>query len=281
MNVLEISKLYKRYNSFSLDDVSFELGAGEVVGLIGRNGAGKTTLISSIMNPGIKDGGEIDFFGKSYDNSSKQIKDKIGFVQDMMYFFREFNSKDISIIMKNFYSAWEEDKYYKLLKKLDVESSKRIKDYSRGMKTKLQLAIALSHNAEILILDEVTSGLDPIARRAVKDILREYANNGVSILFSTHIVSDLKNLANRIILIDDGRVVFNETVSLLTQKNPVIIKNDEELSDIPDRWVKLGLKNGGKHVLILNFEYKYEYKDENLHYPDLEELMGMMVKESL
>lgn len=281
MKTIQINGLYKSYNKFTLKDVNFELHRGEVIGLIGKNGAGKTTLISSIMNPGFKDCGEIRLFGQKFDENSKLIKNRIGFVQDMIYFFREFNSLDISNIMKHIYSKWDSNIFYKLLNNLEVDSKKRVKDYSRGMKTKLQLAVALSHKAELLILDEVTSGLDPIARSKVKEILREYANNGGSILFSTHIVSDLKNLADKIILIDDGSIVFNESASLITYQNPVIIKKANELSKVPKKWIKGNFGSKENRILILNEELINEYKNEELIYPDLEELMNIILKESV
>lgn len=281
MKTIQINGLYKSYNKFTLKDVNFELHRGEVIGLIGKNGAGKTTLISSIMNPGFKDSGEIRLFGQKFDENSKLIKNRIGFVQDMIYFFREFNSLDISNIMKHIYSKWDSNIFYKLLNNLEVDSKKRVKDYSRGMKTKLQLAVALSHKAELLILDEVTSGLDPIARSKVKEILREYANNGGSILFSTHIVSDLKNLADKIILIDDGSIVFNESASLITYQNPVIIKKANELSKVPKKWIKGNFGSKENRILILNEELINEYKNEELIYPDLEELMNIILKESV
>lgn len=281
MKTIQINGLYKSYNKFTLKDVNFELHRGEVIGLIGKNGAGKTTLISSIMNPGFKDSGEIRLFGQKFDENSKLIKNRIGFVQDMIYFFREFNSLDISNIMKHIYSKWDSNIFYKLLNNLEVDSKKRVKDYSRGMKTKLQLAVALSHKAELLILDEVTSGLDPIARSKVKEILREYANNGGSILFSTHIVSDLKNLADKIILIDDGSIVFNESASLITYQNPVIIKKANELSKVPKKWIKGNFGSKENRILILNEELINEYKNEELIYSDLEELMNIILKESV
>lgn len=281
MKTIQINGLYKSYNKFTLKDINFELHRGEVIGLIGKNGAGKTTLISSIMNPGFKDCGEIRLFGQKFDENSKLIKNRIGFVQDMIYFFREFNSLDISNIMKHIYSKWDSNIFYKLLNNLEVDSKKRVKDYSRGMKTKLQLAVALSHKAELLILDEVTSGLDPIARSKVKEILREYANNGGSILFSTHIVSDLKNLADKIILIDDGSIVFNESASLITYQNPVIIKKANELSKVPKKWIKGNFGSKENRILILNEELINEYKNEELIYSDLEELMNIILKESV
>lgn len=169
-NILEIKDLTKDYGDFVLDKVSFALPRGVIMGLIGENGAGKSTTINCILNETRKTSGQILIFGKDHILDEIEIKDKLGVVFDENHFPDIFTAEEIGKFMSGIYTGWDWPLYRQYLDKFELPKDKRIKDFSKGMKVKLAFAVALSHNAELLILDEATSGLDPIIRDDVLDI---------------------------------------------------------------------------------------------------------------
>ncbi len=170
-NILEINNLNKSYKGFSLKNVSFSLKPGFVMGFIGPNGAGKSTTIKLIMNLIKKDSGIINIFGKDNIDNEKEVKSKIGFVYDENYYYEDLTIKDMKNILAPFYANWDNKVYEKYIKDFKLPSNKKIKDLSKGMKMKFSLAIALSHKAELIIMDEPTAGLDPVFRSELLDIL--------------------------------------------------------------------------------------------------------------
>lgn len=211
-NVLEIRKLSKKYDEFYLDNINLSLPKGCIMGFVGENGAGKSTAIKLILNLIHRDSGEISVFGKDNIEYEKQIKEEIGVVLDESSFPDNMKAADISIIMKNIYKNWDEHIFYNYLGRFNIKQNKAIKDYSRGMKMKLSIAVALSHNARLLILDEATSGLDPIVRDEILDIFLEFIQNEEhSIFISSHIISDLEKIADYITFIHKGKIIFSET----------------------------------------------------------------------
>jgi ABC-2 type transport system ATP-binding protein len=207
MSVLEVSSLRKSYATFSLKDVSFSIEKGRIVGFIGRNGAGKTTTLKSLLNFIHPDGGEIRFFGESFADHEADIKRRIGFVSGGVDFYPKKRIGLITDITKRFYTSWDEASYAKYLKEFDLDERKMPSELSAGMKVKYALALALSHRAEFLILDEPTSGLDPVSRDDLLDVFRSLASEGVTVLFSTHITSDLDKCADDIIYIKEGEII--------------------------------------------------------------------------
>lgn len=227
--MLEIKNLTKEYFSgFKLDDVSFRLEPGYIMGFIGPNGSGKTTTIKLIMNLIKKDCGEIKIFGMDHVEDEKKIKDRIGFVYDESYFYENFTIEKMKSVIAPFYSQWDDEQFYHYLKVFELKSTYQIKELSKGMKMKFAIAVALSHHAELLILDEPTAGLDPIVRREILEILHgEILSEHTSILISTHIISDIENIADYITYLNSGKLVFSDSKDDLLAKYK-IVKGDRK-----------------------------------------------------
>jgi len=206
-NALEVIGLQKKYRDFTLRDVSFGLPKGSIMGFIGPNGAGKTTTIKSILNLIRYDAGEVKIFGQKQNINEKS--NDIGVVADSSFYESEWTMDNVGWISSLFYDNWNKTQFYDLLKKFEIDRKKKVGELSKGMNVKLMFASAMSHSAKILILDEPTSGLDPVARDEVCDMLAEYARGGGSVLFSTHITSDLEKCADYITYILGGGIIFS------------------------------------------------------------------------
>jgi ABC-2 type transport system ATP-binding protein len=226
MLALDIKNLNKKYEHFHLKNVTFQLEKGYIMGFIGANGAGKTTTIKSILNLIRMDSGEIHILGKNMDEHEVELKQEIGSAFGDINFYTRSKIKTLTSVIKRFYSNWNDETYYKYLKKFNLIEDKKIAELSTGMKVKYSLAIALSHGAKLLILDEPTSGLDPVARDNLLDIFQELVQDGeISILFSTHITSDLEKCADYVTYIHNGQIInsaekeeFIDTYRLLNGK---------------------------------------------------------------
>jgi len=215
-NILEVRGLRKSYGAFLLNDISFDLPCGYVMGLIGPNGAGKTTTIKLILNVIKGDSGSVKLFGREGD--AVQNED-IGVVMDTPLYVDDWTTDDVEKAISPFYQQWDKKAFADLLKQFELDRKKKVKELSRGMKVKLQIAAALSHNASLLILDEPTSGLDPVAREEICDLLREFiSDENKSVLFSTHITSDLEKIADYITFILNGNIIFTGTKDALLDK---------------------------------------------------------------
>lgn len=204
--VLKVEGLCKEYPKFRLEDISFEIQSGTIMGLIGRNGAGKSTTLKSILNLIHTSAGTIEYFGMNLTEHESEIKQRIGYAGGAVDYYRKKKISQFADITKRFYSNWDDEAYRKYLELFQIDDSKTPSELSEGMKVKLNLAIAMSHGAELLILDEPTSGLDPISRDELLDIFKYLARHGAAILFSTHITSDLDKCADSITYIREGRL---------------------------------------------------------------------------
>lgn len=212
-NAIEIKKLKKKYdNNFELGEVNIEIPSGYIIGLIGENGAGKTTLIKSILNIINRDSGEIKIFNKNNKKYDSLIKEDIGVVLDGMFFSEILTSNDINTIMKDIYDTWDKELFYKYLNNFKIPNNKKIKELSKGMRKKLEIAVALSHKPKLLILDEPTAGVDIELRRSMWDFLIEMNNRGTSIILTTHYLEEAEMLCRRIAIIDRG--VIKEDTSM-------------------------------------------------------------------
>lgn len=205
--VAEVRKLMKRYPSFVLDEVSFDLERGKITGFIGRNGAGKTTTIKSMLNLIHPDSGDVRFFGMPIVDNETGIKKRIGYSTGTVSWYPRKKIRDIVDIIKRFYETWDDTAYHKYLELFSIDEIKTPLELSEGMKVKLNLLLALSRRSEVLILDEPTSGLDPFSRNELLEIFTKLKEDGTAVFFSTHIISDIEKCADDIVYISRGKII--------------------------------------------------------------------------
>jgi ABC-2 type transport system ATP-binding protein len=211
MTLLAVDHLTKRYESFVLDNVSFTLEPGYIMGFIGRNGAGKTTTLKAIMNLVHPDAGKVSILGRDFRTYETELKQDIGFMLGEVAYYPRTRLARLTASYRRFYRAWDERAYRGYVAAFDLDETKRVEQLSSGMRVKYALALALSHGAKLLILDEPTSGLDPVSRDEVLDVFRSVIEDGTrGILFSTHITSDLDKCADYITYIADGHLVASQ-----------------------------------------------------------------------
>ena len=220
-DALTITGLTKNYKDFVLDHVSFHVPKGTIVGLIGENGAGKSTTINAVLGLVKKESGKISILGKEeIDNA---VHEQIGVVFDGSNYPEILSPRQINRVLKNIYRSWDEQIYYKLIRKFYLPIDKKIKQFSKGMKMKLAIAAALSHHPKLLILDEATSGLDPVIRDDILDMFLDFIQDEEnSILVSSHITSDLEKVADYIVFIHEGKVVFFKPKDALIEEYGII-----------------------------------------------------------
>ena len=209
-NAIEIKGVTKKYDGFTLDNISFDVPRGSIMGFIGQNGAGKTTTIRSILNIIPINSGEIRLLGMDHIQHEQAIKERLAVVFDELPFHDIFNAKEMGRIFKGLYEKWDDTVYQGYLDRFQLPQKKKIGQFSKGMKMKLQIACALSHGAELLVMDEATTGLDPVVRSEILDIFLEYLQDeGHSILMSSHITSDLEKIADSVTFIDRGKILVS------------------------------------------------------------------------
>ena len=211
MNLLEVKNITKEYPSFKLDDISFNIEEGSICGFIGRNGAGKTTTLKGIMGLIHLDKGEIKVFGRDMYEHEAENRQELAFALSEINYYPDAKIGTLTKVTSKFYNNWNQDTYLKLCKKFSLDQNKKVKELSSGMKVKYNLAVALSHGARLLILDEPTSGIDPVSRDEILDIFKMIVKDGKrSILFSTHITSDLEKCADHIVYIKKGKIIASK-----------------------------------------------------------------------
>lgn len=230
-SMLEIENLCKTYPSFALDNVSFKLPKGYIMGFIGVNGAGKTTTIKSILNIVQPDSGTVRVFGKNMAGNEVELKQHIGFMFGASDYYLKTKIKSVSNVIKRFYEEWNEKTYQFYIKRFHIDENKKIGELSSGMKVKLAITYALSHRAKLFLFDEPTSGLDPLARDEMLDLFHEIVEDGEhSILFSTHITSDLDKIADYVLMIKEGKIVANATKDDLISSHTLVSGKRLDLS---------------------------------------------------
>ena len=231
-NVLEINNITKDYIKFKIDNISFNLPKGYIMGFIGANGAGKPTTIKLILNMIKRDSGEIKVFGLDNIREEERIKEQIGVVFDECYYLEDWTINDVEKAVSMFYKNWNSSIYEKYLKEFNLARDKKVKDLSRGMRMKLMIAVAFSHEAKLLILDEPTSGLDPVARDEFLYILRDYIEDEEkSVIFSSHITSDIEKIADYITYINNGKIIFTGEKDEFLEKYCIIKGGKEDITE--------------------------------------------------
>ena len=234
-NAIEIKNLSKTYKDFELKNLNLTLPSGCIMGLVGENGAGKSTTIRLILDMVPRDEGEIIIMGKSNKDNFHLTKQDIGVVLDSVGFYAGFNAKDVNKIMKNIYNNWSEKTFFDYLKKFDVSEKKAINKLSKGMKMKLGIAVALSHDAKLLILDEATSGLDPVIRDEIIEIFGEFTRDeNHSVLISSHITSDLEKICDYFAFLKKGELVLCEEKDRLLEQYGVIHLSSQDIEAIDE-----------------------------------------------
>lgn len=236
-NSISVHNLRKRFPGFLLDDISFQVPCGRIVGFIGENGAGKSTTIKLILDQLRRDGGSIEIFGE--DNTKYLQHGSIGVVFDECKFHDVLNAQDLGEILSGIYNSWDQTLYTQYLKQFGIPLAQRIKELSKGMKMKLSIICAISHHPDILILDEATTGLDPVVRDEILDLFLDFIQDEQhSVLFSTHITSDIQKIADYVVLIHNGKLIFEEQKDEMIYNYGIIRCKKADFSQInPDDYL--------------------------------------------
>ena len=281
--ILEVRDLNKNYKNsdFSLKDVSFSLPSGAIMGFVGENGAGKSTTIGCILNTLIKDSGMVKILGHDMNDDSTDIRDDIGVVYDTNAFPLHLTPLKIASAMRHIFSKWDNTLFKEYLKKFKLPENQKIKEFSRGMTMKLGVAVALSHHPKLLILDEATSGLDPIVREDILDVFLDFVQDeNNSILLSSHITSDLEKVADYITFIHDGSIVFSEIKDNLLYNYGVMRCRAAQFEQV-DKVDMLAYRKHDYQIDVLVSDKQAaakKYRDVVIDNITIEEIMLMHVK---
>lgn len=275
-NAIEIQNLTVKYDGFTLDNISFNVPKGSIMGFIGQNGAGKTTTIKSLMNIVKRDSGTIKMLGLDNITDEIAIKEQIATVFDELPFHDQLTAKNLNIILRDVYKEWDETAFQNYLERLTLPYKKKIGEFSKGMKMKLQIATALSHNAKLLIMDEATTGLDPVVRNECLDIFLEYLQDeNHSILMSSHITTDLEKVADSVTFIHQGKLLLSGYKDDVLETHGVIkcTKADYKEIDAEDI-ISTRLTDFGAEVMVSDKERcRNKYSGLVLDNTTLEEIM--------
>lgn len=259
MNLIEVNGLCKNFEAFKLQNVSFSLEEGFIMGFIGRNGAGKSTTLKSMLNLMRNDGGSVKLCGLEMPKDEIEIKNQVGYVFGGVDFYPESKISKITDVTKSFYREWDDELYEKLCERFEIDQNKKFKQLSAGMKVKYSVAVAMSHNPKLLILDEPTSGLDPAARDDLVLLFQEFIEDGEhSILFSTHITSDLEKCADYITYIKQGQILASTERDAFRESYISVAGKKDQLS--PEAEAKII----GLHTHQLGFEGIMKTEDKAL-----------------
>jgi ABC-2 type transport system ATP-binding protein len=279
-NVLCVQHLCKEYPKFKLQDVSFSVEAGSIMGFIGRNGAGKTTTLKSLMNLVHPSSGDISFFGLSLKEHENEIKQRIGYATGGVHYYQRKRIKDVIAITKPFYENWDDEAYHHYLDLFALDEEKKLMELSEGMKVKFNLTMALSHHADFLILDEPTSGLDPVSREELLEVFLDIAAKGVAILFSTHITSDLDKCADSITYIQKGRILASKKADDFVDGYRLIKGCEGASAEQKEKFLGVCRSKDGDTALI-HAEDAALFAAAQPVVPDLETIMVHLEKESV
>lgn len=277
---LELKGVTKKYPGFTLDNVDLILPQGCIMGIIGENGAGKSTTIKLILDLIHRDGGTIRVLGQDNKESLPSFKENIGAVLDESCFPDNLNISDIDYIMANIYSTWDKAVFRSYVQRFSLPEGKKIKEYSHGMRMKLTIAVALSHDSKLLILDEATSGLDPMVRDEILDVFLEFIQDGKrSIFISSHITSDLEKICDYITFLHNGKIIFSEPKDQLMESYGILKCSVSEFETFDRSLVKGYRKNSfGVEALV----YKNQISGKHIvDRANLEDIMLYHLKENV
>jgi len=282
-NILEVCNLVKEYkkSDFRLNNVSFSIPKGTIMGFVGENGAGKTTTIGCILNTLVKDSGTVKIFEKEMNDEAIDIRNEIGVVYDKNAFPLHLTPLKVASIMRSFYSKWDDDLFKQYLKTFKLQEDKKIKTFSRGMTMKLAVSVALSHHPKLLILDEATAGLDPIVRDDILDVFLDFVQDeNNSILLSSHITSDLEKVADFITFIHEGNIIFTEKKDTLKYEYGIMRCKVAQFAEM-DKEDIIAFRKHDYQIDVLIADKKTvekKYRDVVIDNVTIEEIMLMFVK---
>ena len=282
-NILELKNVSKQFDtsSFMLDDISFALPYGSIMGYVGENGAGKTTTIGCVLNTLSKDAGTIKLFGKEMSDTDTSLREEIGVVYDGDNFPDYLSAEKLANVMRGLYSSWDDALYNRKLADFRLSKKQKIKTYSKGMTMKLAIAAALAHHPKLLILDEATSGLDPVMREEILDVFLDFVQDEKhSILLSSHITSDLEKVADYITFIHDGKIILSAKKDDLIYRYGIMRCKAEQFSKL-DRADIIAYRKRDYQIDVLVSDFKIaerKYKGVVIDAVSVDEIMLLLVK---
>ena len=253
LQVQQLNKSYKNSN-FELNDISFTLNPGEVIGLIGKNGSGKSTLINTLVGNRFKDSGEISFFNQIISEKDKDYKEHVGVVFDDLRVPNKLTITEIDKVFLNIFKHWNSDQFFNLIQSFELPKNNQISTFSRGMRMKAALAIALSHETKLLILDEATAGMDVSGREHVLEILEDYLGDDRAILISSHISEDIEQLATQLVFMRDGRIILKESKEVLLSQYGIIDQPVEHFNISNEYLIATRRRNDRQISLVNNYQ---------------------------
>ncbi len=281
---LQIKDLCKFYKSsdFKLQNISFDIPTGAIMGFVGKNGAGKSTTINTILNIIHKDSGYVKFFGNEMTDDDKLIRNDIGVVFDSVNFSGELTPKMLEKVLNDIYSNWDKEKFFAYLERFNIPKNNKIKTLSRGMTMKLSISVALSHKAKLLILDEATAGLDPVVREEILDVFLEFVEDeNNSILISSHISTDLEKIADYITFIDNGKIILVEKKDALIYEYGIARMKQSDFDKL-DKQEYIAYRKRGLQIEVLvqsKTKFSREYPNIVLDNATIDEILPLIAKE--
>lgn len=283
---LEISNLVKNYSDFLLDNVNLKLPKGSIMGFIGENGAGKSTTIKAILNIIKKDSGEIRILGMNASDPENEIqtKQQVGVVFDENHFHDLLNAKGVNRFMNKIYPNWNQELFFQYIKKFQIPENKFIKEFSRGMKMKFNISVALAHEPKLLLLDEATSGLDPVVRNEILDVFLDFIQDEEhSILISSHITSDLERICDYITFVHEGKIILSKTKDELLENFHILHCSKESLTELDSSIIRGIHENRFACDVLIELEPNMleQYKNYIIDRVSLEDIMLYYGKEQL
>ncbi|MGT2948407.1 ABC transporter ATP-binding protein [Streptococcus devriesei] len=283
LNILEVKDLSTTYKNsgFSISDLSFFIPKGCIVGLIGENGSGKTTIINSLLGLKKIDSGKIQYWGKSFDINDIDLKNRIGVCFDEIYLPKNLKISQVERIYRDMYKDWDKDYFYETLKKFNISPTKKISDCSKGMQKMFTIVLAIAANPEFLILDEPTSGLDPVKRKDILNIFQEFVlKESRSILFSSHITTDIEQIADIVMYIREGEIEFIEPITKLLYEYALVRCSEANFKLINQEKILAYQKRPHGYDILISTRDDKILSNSNLviDYPNLEDIMSIYSK---